>query len=218
MDINNDAYPPIWEIADSLGKSMYAAVLTDLGQLDSVHSNFVQSEDALRFFSSNFTWYYDLWDSSGGTGSATTSPPGPASAGFETLRNSVGPLGITPSVISTKYICQIPHKRSSGTIALAIILADLVLLQTAWKVYVLIVDWVLVSRVPAANSCEACGGGGSGGGGEGGKFLSSPSPRQEESIELLDSPRSSRTAWTGPYSRPGFNRRSSGMSLGLERP
>ena len=76
---------------------------------------------------------------------------------FEDLRTSVesGPLYIMPSVISTNYLCSVPRMKSTGSIFISILLADLVLLNAVWVVYCLIVGWFFL-RSPTANYCEGC--------------------------------------------------------------
>ena len=139
-------------MADPLAKAMHSAVLADLGQTAvPPESNIVTNATTLQYFSSNFT--ETMW--------LTQDSHLPQMEGrdYDTVQkssNPTGPLGITPSVISTKYLCQVPQRKPLGDIFIAVLLADLVLLQAAWKLYTFAVDQVLVRRRPSARYCEGC--------------------------------------------------------------
>ena len=51
-----------------------------------------------------------------------------------------GPLYISPSTISAEYLCQVPKRKPIGNLIVTILVADLVLLQTVWQIYKLVVD------------------------------------------------------------------------------
>lgn len=128
---------------------MYSASLTDLGQTSSPPvSNVVASASTLQHFSSNFSaintasvLYYTQIETQD----------------FDARKDSdhpTGPLGLTPSVISTEYLCQIPKRRPIGQIFIAVLLADLVLLQAAWKLYTFSVEQYLLRQRDSAKFCE----------------------------------------------------------------
>jgi len=50
----------------------------------------------------------------------------------------------------------VPRLKPIGDIFISVLLADLVLLQAAWKLFVLLVDKILVHRHPEARYCEGC--------------------------------------------------------------
>ena len=52
--------------------------------------------------------------------------PGPARDSYEALKNQTGPLNTSTAVISTKYLCQVPRRKSTGTLLVSILVADLV--------------------------------------------------------------------------------------------
>ena len=137
---------------DSLAKSMYSAVLTDLGQTQvSTLSNIVANATTLQYFSQNISEAQFLSD--------TLSLPQVESQDYDTIQSSArptGPLGLTPSVVSTKYLCQVPRRKPLGDIFIAVLLADLVLLQAAWKLYTFGVDQVMTRMQPSAKYCEGC--------------------------------------------------------------
>lgn len=110
-------YPSIWIKTDTLVKSAYSTVLTDLNQT-SLTPNILNDKTLLEYFTSNFT---DERKANVKTGPATES--------YRKLRESTGPLGTTPSVIATTYMRQMPQLKSAGNIIVAIVVADLVLLK-----------------------------------------------------------------------------------------
>ena len=142
------AYPNIWTIADDLAKSTYSTVLTDLGQI-TAKSNILTDGNALQSFTSNFSVAFDK---------KQTATPGPATEDYNTLKGKMGPLGTTPSVISTSYICQVPQRKSAGNVFVAVLIADLVFLQALWKLFVLTTDWFFLHKRPGANDCQGCSG------------------------------------------------------------
>ena len=52
--------------------------------------------------------------------------PGPARDSYEALKDQTGPL---QAVVFTKYLCQVPRRKSTGTLLLSILVADLVFMQ-----------------------------------------------------------------------------------------
>ncbi|XDG09694.1 hypothetical protein ABKA04_009309 [Annulohypoxylon sp. FPYF3050] len=137
-------YPNIWVKADTLAKSTYSTILTDLGQT-AIVPNILNDEGLLTYFTSNFSQIR-----------MANFKAGPGNDSFNTLKSTTGPLGVTPSVITTTYLCQVPQLKSAGNLILAIIVADLVLLQSMWQLYKIIAEWYLTSRQPSANYCQGC--------------------------------------------------------------
>ena len=141
-------YPNIWIQADSLAKSAYSTVLTDLGQTGAA-PNILTDSRALAYFTANFSAdarYHDH------------ALPGPARQPYAVLAHTTGPLGITPSVLRTSYLCQVPRMKSGGNLFLSVLVADLVFLQALWKVFTLLTDTFLLRRRrrPEAQHCQGC--------------------------------------------------------------
>jgi hypothetical protein len=141
-----NAYPNIWIQGDSLAKSTYSTILTDLGQISS-KTNILADAKLLQYFTSNFSLALEH---------IANAIPGPATQDYDTLKANTGPLGTTPSVISTKYICQVPHLKSGGNIFVAVLIADLVFLQAVWKIFTLSTGFFLLRKRPSINHCEGC--------------------------------------------------------------
>lgn len=147
--IQNKAYPRMWNEVDLLGKAMYSAVVADLGLVSSssqhnLVTNTTAVKDLLsRISSKGYTgWYGEAIEV------ATFNEL------FENTRS--GPLTLTPSVISTKYRCQVPRLKSGGEIFISILLADLVLLSAAWYLFTLAVRYLALRNLPDADHCEGC--------------------------------------------------------------
>ncbi|KAK4549260.1 hypothetical protein LTR36_007719 [Oleoguttula mirabilis] len=142
--IKQGSYPNIWMSADILAKAAYSTVLTDLGQV-SATPNILTDSEYLHHFTSNF---------SEARHSIANAYPGPATQAYGT--EGTGPLGTTPSVISTKYLCQVPQRKSAGNLFVAILIADLVLLQALWYLFQLGVEALFLRRRPSSNNCVGC--------------------------------------------------------------
>jgi hypothetical protein len=132
------AHPDIWIELDSFAKSFYASILADLGQ--NSESNMLLNTDSLEYFTSNLTgnitgenrWVNDVWK-------ATQ----PANGSYSELRaqNMTGDLVINKSVIASQYLCQLPKLKSNGSLFIAVLVADLVMLQALW----IVVNWTMVT-------------------------------------------------------------------------
>ncbi|EMD92171.1 hypothetical protein COCC4DRAFT_188987 [Bipolaris maydis ATCC 48331] len=137
-------YPNIWTPASNLAKAAYAMVLADLGQ-NPKEPTMLTDVELLRSFTSNLV---------SAQKKAFNAKPGPATQSYD--ETTTGALSVTPSVISAQYLCQVPRLRSPGSLLLAILVADLIFLQTAWQLYKLICEHLLTRRYPDGNSCHGC--------------------------------------------------------------
>ena len=150
---NTSANPHIWSSVDQLAKSMYSAVLADLGQTqDSARSSFVKDAATIQHFTSRIGDPLELALMDG-------TPAVLEKQDYDSRQsgpNPTGPLGLSPSVVSTKYLCQVPRLKPIGDIFVSVLLADIVFLQAAWKLYTFLVDKFLLGRRPSAMHCEGC--------------------------------------------------------------
>jgi hypothetical protein len=140
----SNIFPNIWITADTLAKSAYSTILVDLGQA-SPKSNILTDTELLTYFTSNLSKVR-----------IANLRPGPANDSYGALKKMTGPLGVTPSVIATTYICQVPRLKPAGNLIVAIIVADLVLLQAVWQLYKLATEAYLTRERPDSNSCQRC--------------------------------------------------------------
>ena len=78
--------------------------------------------------------------------------PGPATASYD----GIGPpVKITPSVIATEYLCQVPERKSVLNLLVSILVADLVFLQVIWRLLTWRAEFLL-RKMPTAQYCEGC--------------------------------------------------------------
>ncbi|KAK8108316.1 uncharacterized protein PG998_010329 [Apiospora kogelbergensis] len=155
--IRQKAYPNIWRPADNLAKSVYSTILADLGQM-SKRPNVLTDAPTLQQFSSNLSEIQKT---------IANARPGPATQSYDELKHITGPLAINPSVISAQYVCQVPRLRSTGSLVVALLVADLVFLKAAWCLYTLTAGWWLGRQARTSAWCRGCLEMGAGGGGLG---------------------------------------------------
>ena len=158
--VDSESLPNIWFPADRLAKSMYSAVLTDLGQVGTpTISNVLTDATTLQEYSLDLAYIN------------STVPPnlespypaqlvqtGPATTDYlSTLPPGSTPdLGITHSVISARYLCQVPRRKPKASLILSILNADLVFLQATWWVVLLVIAKFWLSKKDENNYCEGC--------------------------------------------------------------
>lgn len=155
----NAPLPSIWIPADSISKSLYSTVLADLGQSDPSQPNLLVDQGLLEYFTRNFTNISQSY----GSGSIlwgenvhpsdTLLPTEP----YTTAQNSSNYyLGINASTLATTYLCQVPQPKPASSLVFAVLIADLVLLQGLWRLFTLVVDFILVKKHPEMNYCKGC--------------------------------------------------------------
>lgn len=143
--------PDVGTQVDYFAKSMYATVLADLGQhSNQTPNNVLLQPHLLEFLSANIS---DLYHQ------AKANPPpwisaGPAIRGFNPAVDP--PLNITDSFVYAQYLCQVPTLKSTGSLLVSVIVADLVLLQALWKLVTWVTTAWLERRDSQANFCEGC--------------------------------------------------------------
>ncbi|KAK7995780.1 hypothetical protein PG991_015247 [Apiospora marii] len=130
----------------NLAKSVYSIVLTDLGQT-SAQPNLLTDGATLQAFSSGLPYAQKH---------VANAKPGPATQSYDALKNVTGPLAVHPSVISAQYICQVPRRRSTVNLLVAVLVADLVFLRTAWTLYNFTAGTWLRRRDATADHCRGC--------------------------------------------------------------
>ncbi|KAI0896823.1 hypothetical protein F4806DRAFT_495333 [Annulohypoxylon nitens] len=151
--IRDDSIPfrTMWEPLDRFGKSVFSAVMTDLGQRD--QPNIVSNPELLEIFTANASRILqetavplreDFFDILG--------PITP----FQADKDAVNSLEIHPAVLSANYICQVPHRKPWPELITSILVADLVFLRALWwLVNFLAIQW-LSRKNKSMNSCESC--------------------------------------------------------------
>lgn len=65
-------------------------------------------------------------------------------------------LGIAPAVLATSYMWQLPKLKAPGSLFFSVLIADLVLLQTLWTIFKLVVDTYWIEKRAELRRCEGC--------------------------------------------------------------
>ncbi|KAG6368963.1 hypothetical protein INS49_003182 [Diaporthe citri] len=116
----------IWEPLSWLGKAMWFTVLADLGRDDELLPNILSRPSLLGNLTNNTSLPADVDD-----------------------------FAITPSAFATTYICQVPRLKSTGTLLVSVLVADLVLLQAIWKLFVLAMNYFMTLNKDEMQYCIA---------------------------------------------------------------
>ena len=161
---------------DALFKTVYSLALTDLGQstadnilahprllMDFTYLNipvFNADDPTSKGWSSNWfdneTIFFNKVPAQivsnvslyGFMGGVLLSPPLPA-AYFK-------PPVVRPAVIAQQYFCQVLQLKSTGSLLISIVVADLVFLQVLWKVFNIVVTLGMERHSPDSKHCEGC--------------------------------------------------------------
>ncbi|KAK2748801.1 hypothetical protein CKAH01_18057 [Colletotrichum kahawae] len=75
---------------------------------------------------------------------------------YAKFRSKTGPLLCKDATIMAEYLCSVPQQKSPGVMFLAILLADLVFLQAAWKLFQLAAGSAATRGSPDAMVCRGC--------------------------------------------------------------
>ncbi|EEU43519.1 uncharacterized protein NECHADRAFT_101122 [Fusarium vanettenii 77-13-4] len=75
---------------------------------------------------------------------------------YDEFRPLTGKRGCKNSTIVAQYLCSVPESKSAGTMILAIVIANLVFLQAAWRLLGLAAQAMLPNADPDAMICEGC--------------------------------------------------------------
>ena len=153
-------------LMEGLARSVHSTIQADLGQ--SVDSNILAHPQRLISFI-NQTARYGVEK---GWGSALQDASGdPWPFPWKTLDFSDARMQnpedfyeacrmvipeVKPAVLTVQYLCQIPKIKSPGSLIIKILVADLVFLQTLWKILNWTVTLMLERRDPYANHCAGC--------------------------------------------------------------
>jgi hypothetical protein len=153
--------PDVWIPSDTFAKVFLSTILTDLGRNNTITA--LNNAAVLEYFSKNITtmrqgtgynvfWYNNSAPLNGSVENWLKA--GPARTPYKQAHG--GNLTVTPSMLYSQYVCQVPRLKSTGSLIFAILVADLVILKAAWTVLNWITVAVMQSRVPTAHYCAGC--------------------------------------------------------------
>jgi len=136
---------------DLLAKAMYATVLADLGQQSSgLENNALSDSKLLANLSSPIT---GLASSARKHGSEWIEA-GPANRSYDPVVD--GLLTFGDAYIDAQYLCQVPTLKPWTSLFVSVLVANLVLLQAAWKLLCWCTSQWLDSSDPHAHYCIGC--------------------------------------------------------------
>ena len=82
--------------------------------------------------------------------------PGIPQEPFYVGKTSTVGLGVNVSTIQANCLCRLPQRKPMGTLIVAVIIADFVILQMIWKPFLLIVNMIGSKQHPDMRYCEGC--------------------------------------------------------------
>ncbi|PSN68544.1 hypothetical protein BS50DRAFT_674934 [Corynespora cassiicola Philippines] len=134
--------------SDMAAKVFHSIVMADLGQSS---LNILNNPELLEYFTKDYDPFFDFIGSSLGLWM-----PSLAKEPYMAANASQWDLHISPSVLATTYLCQVPQLKSTGTLIFSVLIANLVLLQALWKIFILCTDFFVTRKHPEMNSCLGC--------------------------------------------------------------
>lgn len=156
--LNGSLMPSIWNSVNILGKATYFSLLADLG-----HNNLNDNDIAggpnmlavpslLADLSQNLTVVNETlrvpfrqW-----------LPSELEQVAFTVSDAGNWSLGISPAVLTTNYICQVPRLKTRWALFISVLVADLVMLKSLWTIFKLGVDTICIGKHPELKSCRSC--------------------------------------------------------------
>ncbi|OHE99469.1 hypothetical protein CORC01_05269 [Colletotrichum orchidophilum] len=75
---------------------------------------------------------------------------------YDAFQPLMGPLTCKNATVVSQYLCSVPQQKSWGVMLFAILLADLVFLQAAWKILTWTADGLVSKANTEAMSCQGC--------------------------------------------------------------
>lgn len=148
--------PNVWEPLGVMAKAMWFLLLADLGQDDSPSEpNILAQADSLAVLTQNMT-------------QVNSSISEPFRFEIDAHGLSLNPyimseeadshLFVNQSVLVTSYTCQVPRRKAMVSLIIPIIVANLVLLQAGWQLFVYLVDQFFISKDKELSYCTGCSG------------------------------------------------------------
>lgn len=75
---------------------------------------------------------------------------------FDAFAGKMGQLYATNATIYSQYACSVPVRKSTGTMLVSVLIANLVFLQAAWRILCLVADGMVTKQDPTAMHCDGC--------------------------------------------------------------
>jgi hypothetical protein len=147
--LTTDSADVLWQV-EALGRVFLSTMWTDLGQ----------QQQELNIFSDPVL-LQDSTQNMTATESRLASASrehlfGPETKPYLNDQTDDASLGVSPSIIATNYLCQIPQRKPWGSLITSVLVADLVFLRTLWAIITFVASYFTKRHDPTANSCDTC--------------------------------------------------------------
>lgn len=141
--------PNISTTVDAFGKTFYSLLLSDFGV--DMDSNALLTVKGVEYLQSiNDTDAAEMAAGSESNLGVVTHVVDPEHDGAQYLGTTKA------ATISTQYLCSVPKQKGGFSLFFGVLLADIVFLNTAWKLFTWIVTWWLGKKDPLMNHCVGC--------------------------------------------------------------
>ncbi|KAI1483633.1 hypothetical protein F4774DRAFT_405640 [Daldinia eschscholtzii] len=148
--------PAIWRAMAVLGKGAWFTTMADLGQDSDSTPNMLARPELLENLTSDMTRANQTLRKRFRYGVDCCGDLLIYQHGFDQTQSPGVGLRVDQSVIAADYLCQVPQLKSPGNLIISVLVADLVLLQAIWKIFVLIVDKFCIKTTEEARYCANC--------------------------------------------------------------
>lgn len=146
--------PNISTVVDVFGKAYYSLLLSDFNSTEEIKlTNALSTGDGLAYLQdANDT---DLAEAKAAFGDDGN---GMISVVFDpTATNLTQPLEFAQhTTLFSRYLCSIPHSKSTFKLLFAVVLADIVFLSACWTGFGWVAAWWLGRRLPNTEHCIGC--------------------------------------------------------------
>ncbi|KAI1807488.1 hypothetical protein F4811DRAFT_475187 [Daldinia bambusicola] len=148
--------PAIWRAMAVLGKAAWFTTMADLGQDSDSMPNMLARPGLLEKLTSDMTRVNENLRKRFRYGVDCCGDLLIYQHGFDQSQSPDVKLRVDQSVIAADYLCQVPRLKSAGNLIVSVLVADLVLLQAIWKIFVLLVDKFCIKSTEEAQYCANC--------------------------------------------------------------
>ncbi|KAK6953261.1 hypothetical protein Daesc_005562 [Daldinia eschscholtzii] len=148
--------PAIWRAIAVLGKAAWFTTMADLGQDSDSMLNMLARPELLENLTPDMARANHTLKKKFRYGVDCYGDLLIYQHGFDKTQFPGVELRVDQSVIAANYLCQVPQLKSPGNLIISVLVADLVLLQAIWKIFVLLVDRFCIKSTEEARYSASC--------------------------------------------------------------
>jgi len=75
---------------------------------------------------------------------------------YDTLKDTIGPIGVQPATLAVNYLCNVPQLKSWSELIVSILVADLVFMRALWSIFTITMSSWVKYNDKTGNWCEGC--------------------------------------------------------------